>query len=154
MADDTTRSIREVSELTGISAHTLRYYERIGLLGRVPRARNGHRAYGDTELGVLRFLRHLQATGMPIRDMQAYARLLRQGDSSLAARKQMLEAHHAAVRARIAELTDVLGLLERKITYYDARLRDAPAVPPEGRGVRVARPVSVRSSAAPRAAGK
>src|SRR5687767_15018837 len=75
-------SIREVAAATGVTAHTLRYYERAGLLPRVPRASSGHRRYGPTEVRWVTFLRRLHETGMPIRRMLEYARLVRRGEST------------------------------------------------------------------------
>jgi DNA-binding transcriptional MerR regulator len=113
-------SISEVAAETGVSAHTLRYYERIGLLASVPRARSGHRRYGDEDLRWIRFLRKMQATGMPIRKMLAYARLVRRGDATAGERRAILEDHRAEVVARLAELHECLDLIDKKIAMYES----------------------------------
>jgi 4-carboxymuconolactone decarboxylase len=99
-----TLTIAEVAAFSGLSAHTLRYYERIGLLDPVNRVHGGQRRYSADDLASLAFLQRLRATGMPIRDMQRFVELRRQGDATFAARRALLEAHRDEVLERIAEL--------------------------------------------------
>lgn len=115
-------TIREVSAKTGITAHTLRYYERIGLVQPVARARSGHRRYGDDELRWLDLLKKLHATEMPIRKMLEYARLARRGDTTIAARRAVLDAHRLEVEAKLAHLQSVLATITRKLASYDRAL--------------------------------
>jgi len=115
-------SIREVSVQTGVSAHTLRYYERAGLI-RIPRAANGHRRYGPAEVRWISFLRRLHATGMPIRRMRDYARLVWRGDSTAGDRLALLSAHRDDVVARLDELRQNLELIETKIRTYETLSR-------------------------------
>lgn len=119
---DGTLTIQEVARAFGLSVHTLRYYERIGLIHRVARARSGHRRYTEADGHWLAFLNKLRATGMRIRDMQAYAALQRQGDASLGRRVEMLEALRDRTEARVAELTENLKLVRFKIETYSAQL--------------------------------
>ncbi|MGJ6960414.1 MerR family transcriptional regulator [Streptosporangium sp. G11] len=114
-------TIQEASRKSGLSAHTLRYYERIGLIHEVDRSTNGHRAYTEPDLDWLGFLTKLRSTGMPIADMCRYAELRRQGPETFAERRKILEAHRERVTARIARLTEDLGVLHRKIDFYDAQ---------------------------------
>src|SRR5260221_8123158 len=86
-------SIREVAARTGITTHTLRYYERIGLVQPVARAKSGHRRYVDADLRWLELVKKLHATDMPIRRMLEYARLARRGESTLAPPPVLLHAH-------------------------------------------------------------
>ncbi|MDQ3935590.1 MAG: MerR family transcriptional regulator [Actinomycetota bacterium] len=116
-------TIAEAAERSGVSAHALRYYERAGLLDP-SRAGNGHRRYGERDLEWLRFLTKLRATGMPIRQIRAYAELYRQGDETHGDRLSLLEAHRDRVRERLAETERSLELIDHKITYYRERLRD------------------------------
>ncbi len=120
-------SIAEAAERSGVSAHTLRYYERIGLLARVPRARSGHRRFGNEEVRWIAFLRKLQATGMPIRAMVQYAQLVRRGEGTEAARMALLVEHEARVVARMRELRTNLEMIRKKIVVYggavDARAK-------------------------------
>jgi len=115
-------SIREVAARTGITTHTLRYYERIGLVQHVPRARSGHRRYGEADLQWLELLRRLHATDMPIRRMLEYARLARRGESTIAARRALLDAHRRDVEEKLAHLKKTLDLIHQKLEIYDRRL--------------------------------
>jgi DNA-binding transcriptional MerR regulator len=111
-------TIAEVAALSGLSAHTLRYYERIRLLDPVARVHGGQRRYDADDLAWLAVLQRLRATGMPIRDMQRYADLRRQGEGTVAARRALLEAHRDEVLERIAELQRDLATVTDKITHY------------------------------------
>lgn len=111
-------SIREVSEASGLTSHTLRYYEQIGLLSPVSRDAGGRRRYAVRELDWIAFLQRLRALGMPIREMCEYAALRREGDSTAAARRLLLEKHLIRVREEIVALNDAALMLEGKIGYY------------------------------------
>jgi DNA-binding transcriptional MerR regulator len=111
-------TIAEAAERSGLSAHTLRYYERIGLIHRVGRGQNGHRRYGRGDIEWLEFLIKLRTTDMPIRQMVEYAELVREGPRTAARRRAMLEAHREALRERIAELEETAGVIDRKIESY------------------------------------
>lgn len=111
-------TIRECAAATGTTADTLRYYEKIGLLTRVPRERNGHRRFGDDEVRWITFLRRLHDTGMPIRHMLQYARLLRRGDGTIAERRALLKLHRDDIRERMATLSEHLRMIEKKIRLY------------------------------------
>ncbi|MFT3772705.1 MAG: MerR family transcriptional regulator [Minicystis sp.] len=111
-------TIAEVAAATGTSAHTLRYYERIGLIRPVSRARSGHRRYGPDDVRWVEFLRKLQGTGMPIRRMLAYAALARRGDATITERRALLEAHRDDVAAKLAEQQVHLAGIEKKVQMY------------------------------------
>jgi len=111
-------TIAEVAERTGLTAHTLRYYERAGLMEPPSRGWNGHRRYSEQDLGVLTLLTRLRATGMSIADTRRYADLCRQGPSTMPARQRLLEEHRAQVLARIAALQEDLALIDYKINFY------------------------------------
>lgn len=97
MAEET-YTIGEAAELTGTGVHALRYYERVGLLRPVRRAENGHRCYGEEDLGWVRFLTLLRDTGMPIRRMLAFVELEREGEASRGARRETRELGRARGR--------------------------------------------------------
>jgi DNA-binding transcriptional MerR regulator len=103
-----------------LSAHTLRYYERIGLIHPVTRADNTHRRYSEDDIGWIQFLLKLRATGMHIQDMQVYAELQRQGEVTLPERVRMLKTLRQEVEARIQELNEHLNLICYKIDVYSA----------------------------------
>lgn len=109
-------TITALSEATGVSKHTLRYYERMGLVPLVQRdPSSGHRRYGAGHANWIAFLRNLRACGMPIRDIRAYARLVSKGDGSWPARKAMLAAHRARVASAIDTLQKHRAVLDRKL---------------------------------------
>ncbi|HYF73607.1 MAG TPA: MerR family transcriptional regulator [Nocardioides sp.] len=116
-------TIEEAAERTGVSAHTLRYYERIGLLAPVPRGSGGHRRYTDADLGAVVFLTLLRQTGMPIRDMQRFVELTRLGDHTIPDRVAVLTDHRTELVAHIALLRRHLAALDTKIGIYTEMLR-------------------------------
>lgn len=111
-------SIRQVADKTGLSSHTLRYYETMGLLPGVERADNGHRRYSDEDVEWIQFLLCLRATNMPIADMQTFTEMTLQGDETIPARRALLARHRERVLAQISELQRVLAHVEHKIDYY------------------------------------
>lgn len=111
-------TIQDVAEATGLSAHTLRYYERVGLIHPIGREENTRRSYTADDIGWIEFLMKLRATGMSIKDMQRYAELQRQGDETLPQRVEMLKSLRGSVEARIDELNEHLKLVRYKIEIY------------------------------------
>ncbi|KIZ18505.1 MerR family transcriptional regulator [Streptomyces natalensis] len=115
-------TIGEVAEHTGLSAHTLRWYERIGLMPHVDRTHTGQRRFTNRDLDWLHLVSKLRLTGMPVADMVRYAELVREGDATFAEREQLLAAHREDVLERITELQSTLLVLDYKINIYaDAR---------------------------------
>lgn len=113
-------TIRQMAERTGFSAHTLRYYERIGLRGRVGRNPSGHRLYNPDDVGWVQLLRCLRETGMGISAMLRFV-AADGGDLSTAQRRlALLDAHRAAVRARQQEVARSLEVIEAKLEHYRA----------------------------------
>ena len=115
-------SISEAAERSGFSAHTLRYWERAGLLEPVSRNGSGHRRYVEEDLERIKFLTKLRATGMPIRQVRRYAELLKAGDDTNRERLALLEAHRKAVLAQLEETAGHLELIDWKINLYRERL--------------------------------
>lgn len=111
-------TIQQVAKLTGLSVHTLRYYERNGLLEPVSRAANGHRRYSTDDVRGIEFLNKLRATGMSIRKMQQFATLFRQQPEAIEKRRAILEEHEQDVQQRIRELNRNLEVIQWKIQYY------------------------------------
>ncbi len=108
-------SVSDVAQQTGVSAHTLRYYERIGLIPEVERTSSGHRRYGERHIRWVRFLRRLRSAGMPIAKMRRYVALITAGDDSSEERFELLAAHREDVVRRIEELQTHLEILDRKL---------------------------------------
>lgn len=118
-------TIRQAAEITGLSVHTLRYYEQIGLIHPIDRADNTHRRYTQEDIDWIEFLKKLRATGMSIQDMQIYAELQRQGDVTLPERVEMLKTLQQDVEAHIQELNEHLDLIRYKIAYYSGIIAEA-----------------------------
>ncbi len=113
-----TLSIQQAATRSNVSVHTLRYYERIGLLPAIARDSNGQRRYSEYDLGAVHILLRLRDTGMPIQGMKKFASLLAQGDSAIPERLVLLEQHQKAVNQRILELQTNLEVIENKINMY------------------------------------
>jgi DNA-binding transcriptional MerR regulator len=111
-------TIQEVAQATGLSAHTLRYYERVGLIHPIGREENTHRRYTPDDVGWIDFLTKLRATGMSIKDMQKYAELQRRGDETLPERIEMLKSLRDKVEAHMDDLNEHLKLIYYKIEFY------------------------------------
>ncbi|MCL7377196.1 MerR family transcriptional regulator [Streptomyces sp. 35G-GA-8] len=118
-------TISEVAAHTGLSAHTLRWYERIGLMPHVDRSHTGQRRFSNQDLDWLAFVGKLRLTGMPVADMVRYAELIRMGEDTFEERQQLLERTRRDVHQRIAELQDTVAVLDYKISFY-AGARKAP----------------------------
>lgn len=122
-------TIEEAAELTGVSKHTLRYYEREGLLPAIAKAPSGHRRYSEDDIGWIKFLQLLRATGMPIRDMKDFVALTHAGDHTIAQRVEVLERCREALVKRMAEDREHLERLNFKIDYYTSVLDARDATP-------------------------
>ena len=122
-------TIAEVAERTGLTAHTLRYYERAGLLLEVDRdVSSGHRRYSDRDIEWITLCTRLRSTGMPIRRIREYADLVRAGEGNEPERLAILEAHRREVIDRIAELESNLAKIDYKVDLYRGKL----GLPPLG----------------------
>ena len=114
-------SISAAAEATGLTAHTLRYYERAGLLRPVARAGSGHRRYDDSDLDWIDFLTKLRSTGMPIRQIRRYAELVWTGPQTEPERLALLEEHRERVTAQLADAARCLERIDFKIALYRER---------------------------------
>ena len=110
-------AIAEVAELTGLSAHTLRYYERIGLV-EVPRDAAGRRLYDREAVGRVVFITRLRDSDMPIAAIARYVELVKQGPSTEPERLSLLEAHRDDILNRLHDLQAALAVVDYKITTY------------------------------------
>jgi DNA-binding transcriptional MerR regulator len=122
----TTWSISQAAEKCGLSQHTLRWYERIGLVGPVARGADGRRRFSDKDLDWLTLITRLRETGMPVKDMQRYAELVRSGVGE-EERLELLKRHREEVRLALAAQRDCLKLLNSKIDTYTREVREARA---------------------------
>ncbi len=111
-------AMQQMVEETGVSAHTLRYYERIGLVPEVPRAPSGHRYYLQGHMERVIFIKRLRATGMPIQRISRYFSLMKLGNSTIPDRLQVMEDHRESIEAKLCELQENLELIKYKIGMY------------------------------------
>lgn len=121
-------TIAEVAERTGLTRHTLRYYERDGLMLGVGRGDSGHRRYTEHDLCWIELLTKLRATGMPIREVRRYAELVRDGDGNETARLELLRAHRERVREQLNTTVAYLDAIDWKIRYYE-NAAESPDLP-------------------------
>jgi DNA-binding transcriptional MerR regulator len=117
-------TIAEAAAKAGVSVHTLRYYERAGLLTPIERNGSGHRRFSAEDVEWVVVCTKLRATGMPIRRIREYAELVREGEGNEAERLALLEAHREEVRRRLREVRRNLELIDYKIDLYRERLAD------------------------------
>jgi DNA-binding transcriptional MerR regulator len=126
--DAPTLRIGELSRLSGRSVYTIRWYESQHLMPGAARDAGGQRRFSQAHVEWLGLIDRLRASGMTVRDMQAYARLVRQGKPALAECRLMLQQHRERVQQRADELHEALGLVDKKIALYEKWIaRAAPA---------------------------
>ncbi|MFB6566729.1 MerR family transcriptional regulator [Streptomyces noursei] len=111
-------TISEVAAFTGLKAHTLRWYEQIGMLPQVERSHTGQRLFRNRDLDWLAFVTKLRLTGMPVADMVRFAELVQGGEATYGERRAILQQSRQEVAARITELQDTLAVLDAKIDFY------------------------------------
>jgi DNA-binding transcriptional MerR regulator len=111
-------TIAQMAGAIGVSAHTLRYYERVGLIHPVGRNPGNQRRYSQSDVAWLKFLLRLRETGMPIAQMRQYADLRAAGAPTIEARLDMLEAHREQLRVQITLLRGHEEALDAKIATY------------------------------------
>ncbi|HIW75311.1 MULTISPECIES: MerR family transcriptional regulator [Gordonibacter] len=114
--------IAEVSKRYGLSADTLRYYERIGLLPNVTRNTSGVRDYGEQDCARVQFVKCMRGAGVSIEALIEYMALFEQGEQTAAARKALLEEQRDLVKQRIADMQAGLDRLNDKIENYESML--------------------------------
>ena len=112
-------TIQQMSQLTGLSIHTLRYYDSLGITPSVERSTSGYRLYAETDVGSLLFIKRMRTAGMPVRDVQRYMELYLQGDSTIQARRDLLDEHRQQLETSIAEMQTHLKAVITKIDMYD-----------------------------------
>ncbi len=118
---DEVLTIQQMVQLTGLSAHTLRYYERAGLMqqhvGR--NDTNGYRYYTQKDVNWISFIKRLRSTGMPIRDILRYTELVRQGEHTISERLDLLKQHQSRIEEHLRETEQHLTAITAKIAHYE-----------------------------------
>jgi DNA-binding transcriptional MerR regulator len=112
-------NIKNFSKLSGISSHTIRYYEKLGLLRSVQRNASGYRDFNNDDLIWLEFIKRLKDTAMPLKDIQTYARLRFEGETTQELRMDILKKHAMQLEEKIKSEKDHLKKLKLKIAHYE-----------------------------------
>lgn len=112
-------NIKVFSKISGISAHTLRYYEKIGIFQEINRNHSGHRNFSENDILWAEFINRLKETGMPLEQIKKYAVLRKQGEQTAGARMELLINHATALKKRISDEQQHLKKISEKIEYYE-----------------------------------
>lgn len=116
-------SMKEAAQITGLSEHTLRFYEKQQLIINIKRDSNNYRLYSDFDIQWIQFLTKVKSTNMPLKDIQKYAKLMAKGNSTLAEREEMLLKHKRRITKQISTLSDILIQIDNKLQRYQ-RIRE------------------------------
>ena len=116
-------TIQEACNKSGLSAHTLRYYEKEGLLTNVKRSPGGFRQYSDEDLEWLGLIRCLKNAGMPLQEIARFVDLAHKGDVTLGERVELLKEHRVKMQARMEEMKQYLDKITWKVNYFTEKLR-------------------------------
>ena len=115
-------TITEVSKLYDITPDTLRYYERIGLIPKIHRNKNGIRDYTQEDCNWVEFIKCMRNAGLPIETLIDYVTMFQQGDSTIDARKELLTEQSKVLEKKIKDMNETLGRLNHKIELYEKGL--------------------------------
>ncbi|HEP1794610.1 TPA: MerR family transcriptional regulator [Streptococcus suis] len=116
-------NIKEVSQVTGLSADTIRYYERIGLVPKIERKSSGVRDFSENDVAILEFIRCFRGAGMSIERLIEYMGLVQAGDNTVKARIVLLKEEQEELRSRLVEIKKALNRLDYKIENYQTILK-------------------------------
>ena len=119
---ETTSTIKQAAEFTGLSEDTIRYYEKIGLLPYADRKTSGHRSYSKQQLEGMVFLTRLRATGMTLEEMKHFRKLYEKGEASLPQRVSILSEHKNKIQNEIDRLLETQRIIDYKIDNYNGIL--------------------------------
>ena len=117
-------SIQDVSKKTGLTAHTLRYYEKEGLISGVERTQGGFRQYTDEDMERLGLICCLKNTGMSIREIARFVELTNEGEHTLRERVELLRAHRDQLLIRLDEMQKYLDKITWKVNFFTQKLND------------------------------
>ncbi|AIQ53215.1 MerR family transcriptional regulator [Paenibacillus sp. FSL R7-0331] len=113
-------SINEVAAICDVTAHTLRFYDKEGLLPFVGRNEAGNRVFTERDLGLVKFICCLKNTGMPIKEIRKYIEMAIEGEHTADTRRDMITGHRKEVLRQIDELKKSLTILDLKVAFYDS----------------------------------
>lgn len=112
-------TIAEIAKKYEVSADTLRYYERIGLIPPVARDKNGNRNYTETDYNWVQFAKCMRGAGISIEKLIEYVKLFQMGIETIPARKKLLQEQYEVLGTQIAELQKIYEMLGKKIDGYE-----------------------------------
>jgi DNA-binding transcriptional MerR regulator len=112
-------TIKQVAEKLDLTAYTIRYYEKEGVLPFVERDENGNRIFNDNDIEWVMLIRCLRDTGMSVGEIKRYVALCMQGDTTMEVRRQIISQHKCAVEQKIEQMNDYLARINKKLRYYD-----------------------------------
>lgn len=116
-------SIGQAAKISGLTAHTLRFYEKEGLLPFVQKTSSGLRVFSDNDIGWLEMIECLKGVGMPLKDIKQYIDWFREGDSTLQQRLDMFEQQRERLEAQMAQLQKYMNKINYKIGLYTEAVR-------------------------------
>lgn len=116
-------TISQVGDLFGLTADTLRYYERIGLIPPVHRNASGIRDYTERDINWVKFIKCMRSAGLSVEALIEYVSLFQRGDNTIGARKELLLSQRRQLNQKISEMQAVLAQLDKKIAGYEDRVR-------------------------------
>lgn len=112
-------TIKQVADKLNLTAYTLRYYEKEGLLPLAERDSKGHRVFNDHDIEWIMLICCLRATEMSVSEIKRYVELCMEGDQTIESRRQIIVKHKCAVEGKIAKMNDCLAKINKKLGYYD-----------------------------------
>lgn len=112
-------TIAKVSKITGLSAYTLRYYEKEGLLPNIKRDSNGNRDFSENDLGILKTITCLKNSGMSIKNLKRFIDLYDKGEDTLVERLEIVKEHKLVVEEKMKELNGYMEYVNYKIKYFE-----------------------------------
>ncbi|MGT2710905.1 MerR family transcriptional regulator [Streptococcus oriscaviae] len=115
-------NIKQASLATGLSADTIRYYERIGLLPPIERTDSGIRKFSDKDIAILEFIHCFRAAGMSIDSLTSYMNLIPAGDKTLLTRQRILQEEKNRLIEEKSKIEQALKRLEQKLADYETSL--------------------------------
>jgi len=120
---ETTFSSKQVAEQTGLSVHTLRYYEQMGLVYGIQRDANGYRQYSESDIKWFQVIKHFRDMGLPIREMQQFSAMNNSAADSARVRREFMETYRAKIVEQQQELERALRKVDGKIEFFRNRER-------------------------------
>lgn len=113
-------TISEVAEIFDLSTHTLRFYDKEGLLPFISKDHNGNRLFSETDLELIKVICCLKNTGMPVKQIKHYIDMCMEGEQTFDTRKEMIKNHRKEILRQINELKKNLNIIDLKVAYYEA----------------------------------